>query len=88
MPINSFGATAASDKNIMSDVAIANFQRLLQEQGYLYFEEIPDGFDYLAFAQKFGSLIPHKYNGEYTANFMFMKYNSSSLQTSFVNAQD
>jgi len=54
MPINSFGATAASDKNIMSYVAIANFQRLLQEQGYLYFEEIPDGF-YLAFAQKFGS---------------------------------
>lgn len=65
MPINSFGATAAPDNNIMSDVAIANFQRLIQEQGYLYFEEIPDGFDYLAFAQKFGSLIPHKYNGEY-----------------------
>jgi alpha-ketoglutarate-dependent taurine dioxygenase len=54
-----------TDKNIMSDVAIANFQRILQEQGYIHFEELPDGFDYLAFAQEFGSLIPHKYNGEY-----------------------
>jgi len=53
MPINSFWSHRP--KNIMSYVAIANFQRLLQEQGYLYFEEIPDGFDYLAFAQKFGS---------------------------------
>lgn len=49
----------------MSDVAIANFQRLLKEQGYLYLEELPDSFDHLAFAQKFGSLVPHKYNGEY-----------------------
>jgi alpha-ketoglutarate-dependent taurine dioxygenase len=65
MPINSFEATGITDNNITHDVGIANFQRLLNEQGYLYLEEIPDGFDYLGFAEKFGSLIPHKYNGEY-----------------------
>lgn len=42
-----------------------NEQHALKEQGYLYLEELPDGFDYLAFAQNFGSLLPHKYNGEY-----------------------
>ena len=65
MSINAFAATTTTDKNIMSDVAITNFQRLLKQQGYLYFEEIPNGFDYLEFAQKFGTLIPHKYNGEH-----------------------
>lgn len=61
MVINSFPAT----DNVMSDVAIANFQSVIKKQGYLYIEELPDNFDHLAFAEKFGTLIPHKYNGEY-----------------------
>lgn len=64
MPINSFKTAATIGKDLMSDLAIANLQGL-KEQGYLYFEELPDDFDHLAFAQNFGSLIPHKYNGEY-----------------------
>ncbi|GAB1538694.1 hypothetical protein NUACC21_13580 [Scytonema sp. NUACC21] len=63
MPMSSFEASINS--NITGDVAIANYHRLLKEQGYIYLEDIPDNFDYLEFTQKFGSLIPHKYNGEY-----------------------
>ncbi len=61
MVINSFPAT----DNMMSDVAIGNFQSIINEQGYLYIEELCDNFDHLAFAEKFGTLIPHKYNNEY-----------------------
>lgn len=44
---------------------MTNFQNLIKKQGYLYLEELPDNFDHLEFAKQFGSLIPHKYNGEY-----------------------
>ncbi|KAF3889390.1 MULTISPECIES: TauD/TfdA family dioxygenase [Nostocales] len=63
MAMSSF--ETATDSNITGDIAIANHHYLLKEQGYVYLEEIPDGFDYLGFVQNFGTLIPHKYNGEY-----------------------
>lgn len=41
----------------------AEFRRLLERNGYVYLNEIPDGFDHLAFLCQFGALMP-QYDGE------------------------
>ena len=61
---NPVAITSTAD-SLLSDTAIANFQQILKTQGYLYLEQLPDDFDHLVFASKFGVLLPHKYNGEY-----------------------
>ncbi|MEW5289798.1 GNAT family N-acetyltransferase [Erwinia papayae] len=41
---------------------IAGFKNELAEKGYLFIQDLPDGFDHLYFSQEFGKLLP-QYDG-------------------------
>jgi alpha-ketoglutarate-dependent taurine dioxygenase len=64
MIVNSFEASVAVDKGVMSDLTMSIFQHVLEAQGYLHLEQLPDSFDHLTLARKFGTVIPHQHNGE------------------------
>ena len=63
MPIDS--QFQAVTNGMTTDEVVTSTRSLLQEKGYAYLDQIPENFDYLAFAQHFGCLLPHKYNSEY-----------------------
>ncbi len=55
--------SAADDAAGTSTQVFEAQKRRLESDGYLYLEDLPEDFDHLAFAQRFGTLMP-QYDGE------------------------